>query len=314
MISIVMATFRHANYIGQTISSILTQSLSDFELIIVVPYEDKPSIQVIDSWSKQDARIKVLFSKYANHFHQRNIGLYAAKGEYAMCFDSDDFMLPGTLKALLTTASLNKAVLVYPDFFLGDSDLQITSLVNVDEYNKELLKSRCYITDLSFVERSILMRHLPMRPVDAREAIWNLWIRISEDPLSIGRIIHHRRPTFIYRQHATSDHTTNTWKRKPPVRIGSAPHHALHEIPEISPDAIGQDHLTIYVCEPEKFFACPEKFQFKRTILHWASIPSLDLTAFPWITNISSDPNIPGCLFLKTADEIKHFLFEDRYT
>lgn len=95
--SIIIPAYNAEEYIGETIRSILDQSFSDFELIIVDDGSTDGTADVIHSFT--DSRIR--------YFHQANSGRPAAprnrairssRGELIFIFDSDDVMLPGKLE------------------------------------------------------------------------------------------------------------------------------------------------------------------------------------------------------------------------
>jgi len=92
-LSIIMPLFNNERYVGQAIQSLLSQSYTDFELIIVDDASTDKSLQIVKSFS--DSRIRILL----NHQNQgivysRNKGLEAARGTYIAPFDSDDVAMP----------------------------------------------------------------------------------------------------------------------------------------------------------------------------------------------------------------------------
>lgn len=96
LVSIKIASYNHADFIGQTIKSVLDQTYANFELIIVDDCSTDDSLEVIRTFS--DPRITLLVN-------ERNIGAAATslrakallKGEYFCSLDSDDYFHPEKL-------------------------------------------------------------------------------------------------------------------------------------------------------------------------------------------------------------------------
>lgn len=94
-ISVIMSVYNDEKYIAKAIDSILTQSFSNFELIICDDYSTDRSSNIIEKYVKQDNRI--VFFK-----NEKNLGLATslnrcierAKGKYIARMDSDDISLP----------------------------------------------------------------------------------------------------------------------------------------------------------------------------------------------------------------------------
>jgi glycosyltransferase involved in cell wall biosynthesis len=89
LISVILPTYNRMEYLPETVESILNQTLSDFELIII----DDGSSDNTAAWvkSQTDQRIKYIgYSKNQGVSYARNLGLDAAKGKYIAFTDSDD--------------------------------------------------------------------------------------------------------------------------------------------------------------------------------------------------------------------------------
>lgn len=105
MISVVMPTYNRANYIGRAIKSVLEQTHTDWELLIVDdnPQDSNPRIEtekIINSFS--DSRIKYIQNeKNLGGAGSRNVGIFASQGEYITFLDDDDMYLPTKLETQL---------------------------------------------------------------------------------------------------------------------------------------------------------------------------------------------------------------------
>lgn len=101
MISIITTSFNYGKYISETIESVLAQTYSDWELIIVDDASSDNSIEIIKNFCN-DKRIKLIC-------HDKNKGLKEsiktalkyAQGEWIAFLESDDTFLPNTLQTRL---------------------------------------------------------------------------------------------------------------------------------------------------------------------------------------------------------------------
>lgn len=91
-ISIVMPVFNGEEYIEEAVSSILEQSYSDFEFVIVVEYGSSDKIiEILQEFAKNDERIKLIFNQdRLGIAASLNVGLRAAQGNYVARMDADD--------------------------------------------------------------------------------------------------------------------------------------------------------------------------------------------------------------------------------
>lgn len=101
LISIIIPTYNRAHLIGETLDSILAQTYTNWECIVVDDGSTDRSDDVIGNYVKQDTRFKYfkrLSNKPKGANACRNIGLEKAEGNYIVFFDSDDLMTPNHLE------------------------------------------------------------------------------------------------------------------------------------------------------------------------------------------------------------------------
>jgi teichuronic acid biosynthesis glycosyltransferase TuaG len=101
LVSIVIPAYNAADYIEETVQSILNQSYQSWEIIIVNDGSTDNTIDIIKSFT--DHRIQCITQKNAGVAAARNKGLAFAKGEYVVFFDADDLMTPDFLSERLNT-------------------------------------------------------------------------------------------------------------------------------------------------------------------------------------------------------------------
>lgn len=96
-ISIVLPVFNSEKFIADSIQSLINQTFTDFELIIIDDGSKDQSVSIIKSF--KDSRIQLVQNdKNRGIAFSRNMGLKMAKGKYYAPFDSDDLALPEKLE------------------------------------------------------------------------------------------------------------------------------------------------------------------------------------------------------------------------
>ncbi|MEQ5679554.1 glycosyltransferase family 2 protein [Providencia rettgeri] len=101
LVSIIMPCYNAEKYISESINSVLAQTYTKFELIIIDDSSTDKSINIISEY--QDNRIKLIKSNLNQGVAtSRNKGIMAAKGQYISFLDSDDLWEPSKLEKQIT--------------------------------------------------------------------------------------------------------------------------------------------------------------------------------------------------------------------
>ena len=90
IVSVIMATYNRAGFLDKSIDSILEQSFTDFELIIVNDGSSDNTAEALSYYEKRDGRIRVITQENQGLAAARNSGAKAARGEYLAFMDDDD--------------------------------------------------------------------------------------------------------------------------------------------------------------------------------------------------------------------------------
>lgn len=99
-ISIIVPVYQVEKYIRQCIESILAQTFTDFELILVDDGSKDNSGKICDEYAAKDKRIRVIHKENGGLSDARNNGLDKAVGKYFMFVDSDDYIAPKMAECL----------------------------------------------------------------------------------------------------------------------------------------------------------------------------------------------------------------------
>lgn len=88
--SFIIPVYNAECHLQECVNSILTQTYTDFEILLIDDGSTDNSPQICDRLSLEDRRVHVLHKANGGSSDARNVGLKAAKGEYVIFIDSDD--------------------------------------------------------------------------------------------------------------------------------------------------------------------------------------------------------------------------------
>lgn len=93
-VSIIVPVYNAEKYLRECVESVLCQTLSDIELILVDDGSTDSSPTLCDQYAAQDRRVKVIHKPNGRAASARNAGLRVASGEYVAFVDADDWISP----------------------------------------------------------------------------------------------------------------------------------------------------------------------------------------------------------------------------
>ena len=91
-ISVIIPVYNAEKYIDKMINSILCQTITDIEIIIINDASTDNSLSICNNYAKEDSRIKVISKDNEGVSKARNLGMECSKGEYIMFLDADDWV------------------------------------------------------------------------------------------------------------------------------------------------------------------------------------------------------------------------------
>ena len=150
-ISIVVPVYKAESFLHVCVNSILAQTYTDFELILVDDGSPDDSGVLCDEFASSDDRIRVLHKKNGGVSSARNLGMSVASGEWLCFIDSDDFVDQTYLEDFL---KLPKSDLLIQGYVTEKNNTRIAlhqlqsqykSLTDIilDAEHKQVLNSPC---------------------------------------------------------------------------------------------------------------------------------------------------------------------------
>lgn len=116
-VTIIMPCLNVAKYIKPCIDSVIHQTLSDIEILIIDAGSTDGTLNILSKYEKMDPRIHIFHSKIKSYGYQMNWGISLAAGEYIGIVETDDIVEPDMFDILYHEAVLEKA-----DYVKGTSE------------------------------------------------------------------------------------------------------------------------------------------------------------------------------------------------
>ena len=184
-ISVIMSAYNAEKYVVECIESVLRQTFSDFEFIIVNDFSLDKTSEILNFYSSNDSRIKIINNtENIGLTKSLNIALKESKGEYIARMDADDISMPERFQKQFDFLESNK------DHVLVGSWMKIIDEngEEIDEWESEVSNEKIkekLIRYNPLVHSSIMMRSNPLKKIEGYNEGWRyaqdyeLYFRLS---------------------------------------------------------------------------------------------------------------------------------------
>lgn len=123
-ISVIVAVYNSEKFLARCIQSILAQTFTNFELLLVDDGSKDGSGQICEEYAQADERVRAFHKPNGGVASARQMGIDNAKGLYPIHVDSDDWVEKDMLECLYYQAITDNADMVICDFYVNDSSRQ----------------------------------------------------------------------------------------------------------------------------------------------------------------------------------------------
>lgn len=185
-----MAAYNHAGYIAQAISSVLTQSWQDLELIVVDDGSTDHTREVVAGFD--DPRVRYIYQENQGQAGARNTGIAHVRGEYVCFLDDDDLWLPGCLQTALSALQRRSEVgALYAAFQVIDGEgnylpQRMSRIVAPERMYDALVEGGWFPPLVVTVRKAVLDDVGPLNPALRGNDDWELWLRIARKYVFLG--------------------------------------------------------------------------------------------------------------------------------
>jgi len=144
LVSIIIPSYNRESLIGETLTSIINQTYTHWECIVVDDGSTDKSMDVLSQYNEKDNRIKVLSRERQPKGASvcRNIGLAKASGDYVIYLDSDDVLAPFCLEQRVTLFQQNSdcQFLVFMALLFKNEVSDADRLWNIETEENDLVR------------------------------------------------------------------------------------------------------------------------------------------------------------------------------
>lgn len=195
MISVIIPLYNKRDSISRTIKSILNQSFSDFEILVIDDGSTDDSVEIINT-NFSDTRIKIIQQKNGGVSKARNNGAKCAQGEWLAYLDADDYWLPIYLE------KMHNATLLHPNanaigcasYIVNDKTRAISTNHMLDDIYKKTVEINYFL----FPD---IMSHIGATLIRKEKFIelggFNEELKNNEDILLLGSLVMNNQYIFI---------------------------------------------------------------------------------------------------------------------
>jgi len=179
LVSIITPLHNAADFVEQTIESVLSQSFQNWELIIIDDQSTDNSVDIVTSYLAIDRRINLIqLDKNSGAAVARNTGIEVAKGRYIAFLDSDDLWLPQKLEKQLAFMQQTGCPLTYTAYEKIDGEGKSLGRVGVPRnVNYKSLLKTCFIGCLTVVIDTHYFGKISM-PLIRKRQDFGLWLKL----------------------------------------------------------------------------------------------------------------------------------------
>lgn len=134
LVSIITPCYNGAKYIRETIESVVNQTYSNWEMIIVDDGSKDNSAEIVRQFETKDKRVRLIQQKNAGSAAARNNGIQQAEGQYICLLDADDIWLPEFLEHQIKFMNAHHAICVACSY--GHINDQSTDILHTTHVKK----------------------------------------------------------------------------------------------------------------------------------------------------------------------------------
>lgn len=198
LISIIMAAYNTEKTIEQAINSVLSQTYTNFELLVVNDCSTDRTAELVKSIAAKDSRVRLISNvKNSGVSYTRKHGLEEAKGSWIAILDSDDAWAPKKLEKQIDLQRRTNADLLFTGSAFMDSDGQ-----PIDWYlhapaevtYRQLLKQNVLSNSSALVRKELYAKHYAIG--DGMHEDFAIWLSILKDGRKAYGV---DEPLLIYR-------------------------------------------------------------------------------------------------------------------
>lgn len=251
-VDILLATYNGENYLVEQLESILSQTYSNFRLLISDDCSTDGTRKILEEYKEKDSRIQLFFQgKNLGVIKNFEYLLKKVESKYYMLSDQDDIWKENKIEKSVEKLESSESDLVYTDLEVVDANLNVTYesywklkgiYKKIKKYNNfEALYLNNFVTGCTLISKEEYIRDVLPLPDTSKFVLHDYWIALIVSQK--GKISYIEEPLIKYRQHKNN----KIGSRKQSDSLKS-----IDEIRELF-IKVKKEHFTVFIENEEKF-------------------------------------------------------------
>ena len=215
MVSIIVPIYNAEKYLRECLDSIIAQTFTDWELILVDDGSTDSSGSIAESYARSNPKIKVIHVENGGLSWARNHGIDMARGDYLMFVDADDALYPDSIRLLMEAMNREGADIASGDFEEGvdfhnvsTAKFSVTIFTPAEAVENVLYQSRLLPSACGKIYRTEIfesLRYTEGLYYEDLDFFYRLFFKSK-------RIVHISAPVYFYR--TTPGSILHTWNKR----------------------------------------------------------------------------------------------------
>lgn len=206
--SIILPLYKENEYLKNAIGSIIKQTITDFELIIISEDIDKDTQILLDKYSSEDKRVVVIKRQRQGLASSLNYAISIAQGNFIARMDADDIAVPERISKQIDFINSHQGCDIVCSYItcidedgntIGEWEID-RKTIQPETIKNTLVHENCIAHSTIFTRREIFLRYT-YDPLDRDAEDYGLWLRLVSDGYTICKI---PEPLLYYRIHKES--------------------------------------------------------------------------------------------------------------
>ncbi len=211
-ISVVLPVYNGEKHLSEAMASILAQSFTDFELIVIDDGSTDGSLQILQEYQKIDARIRLVSRENRNLATTLNESIDMARGVWVARMDQDDIALPQRFERQLLWLEKTKADITgsWVKYF-GSWDRRTWRGYQTDVAIKMDMLFKSPFVHPSVMMRAALLKQLKYDKASEKAEDYDLWVRAAQSGWVMTNV---PEVLLLYRQHASQISSKSSFRQQ----------------------------------------------------------------------------------------------------
>jgi glycosyltransferase involved in cell wall biosynthesis len=200
-VTVYITNYNYGKFLTKAIDSVLEQTFTEFELIIIDDGSNDNSHDIINNYSNKE-NIYTVFQKNRGLNASNNVALSLAQGEYIIRLDADDYFAPQAIELMVSELDRNMdCALIFPDYYNIDENGNIIEEIKRHNFSKDVKLFDQPAHGACTLIRSKILKSIGGYDEEFnRQDGYDIWLKITE----LYRVKNISLPLFYYRQHSKS--------------------------------------------------------------------------------------------------------------